>query len=115
MLTIGATPALLTIISKIDLKPVIAKLQELDIFDEKQDAPTGEQLAMMFAEMFTAIAPQLGKIADDIPRFVAAYKGISIEEANKIDLGEFINEIKNDEGIKNFFITALKRRAEQTV
>lgn len=112
MITIGTTPILLTIISKLDLNPLIHKLKSLDIFDEQQKEPSGEQMAVLFAELFTAVAPQLGKIADDIPLFVSAYKEISLDEAKKIDLAEFINEVKNDEGIKSFFTTALRQKAE---
>ena len=58
---------------------------------------------------------KLGKIADDIPPLVAAYKGVSTDEASKLDAAEVIDEIIHDEGIVNFFAKALRRKAGQEV
>lgn len=120
MLTIGVTPILLTIISKLDLNPLIAALKNLEIFDgatNKDEALaqlSGEKLATVAAEMFAAVAPQLGKIANDIPEFVALYKDVSVEEAKKLDLAEVMNELLSDDGIRSFFTRALRKKAEQT-
>jgi len=109
MLTIECTPILFSIISKLDVKPVIEILKGLDIFDENEGV-TGEKAVILGAELFAAIAPQLGKISNDIPELVALYKGITKEEANKLNLAEVISELINDEGIRSFFTVALSRR-----
>ena len=62
-------------------------------------------------EVIVAITPQLGKIADDIPPLVAAYKDVSLDEAKEYDAAEVINEIIYDDAIRNFFKLALRKKA----
>lgn len=119
MLTIGTMPILLTIVSKLDLTPIMDAMKDIDIFngaETKTDALSqlkGEKMATFIAELFAAVAPQLGKIAEDIPVLVAAYKDISVDEAKKLDLADTFAEIYADEGIRTFFTRALRRKAEQ--
>jgi len=119
MLTIKTMPILLTIVSKLDIKPVIEKLKTVDIFENtknKKDAVkqlSKEKVGILAAEIITDLTPQLGKVADDLPQFVAAYKGVSLEEAMELDAAEVINEIINDEGVVTFFKRALRKKAEQ--
>ena len=116
MLTIGTMPILLKIIGKIDIKPVVEKLRNMDVFEETENAEEAvkqlskEKVGSLAMDILTEITPQLGKIADDLPPLVAAYKGVSIEEAVKLDAAVVINEIINDEGIVNFFKTALQKK-----
>lgn len=119
MLTIGTMPLLLKIVAKLDITPVIERLKGADIFEET-DSKEGalkqlskEKVGLLGAEVLMDITPQLGKIADDLPQLVAAYKGVSIEEANKLDAAEVINEIINDDGVTSFFKRALRKKAEQ--
>lgn len=119
MLTIGTLPVLLKIVGKIDIKPIVEKLKDIDIFqdaDNKEDAVkqlSKEKLGLLAFEILGEITPQLGKIADDLPALAAAYKGISIEEARKLDASEIINDLITDEGIKTFFKRALQKKAGQ--
>lgn len=119
MLTIGTMPILLKIVGKLDIKPLIPMLKDLDIFEETEDKEgalaqlSKEKLGVLAFEIVGELAPQLGKIADDLPQLVAAYKGVSLEEASKLDAAEIINEIINDEGVRNFFKTALRKNAGQ--
>lgn len=122
MLNINALPILLKMVSKLDIKPVIKSLKELDIFDDTADTPdkainelSGEKAVECALEALNAILPQLDKIADYIPEFVAMYKGVSIEEAGKIDALLVIDDLIHEEGIKDFFMRALRRKAEQAV
>lgn len=118
MLTIRTMPLLLKIAAKLDLQPVIDRLKTADIFDEVKSGEEAvkqlnrEKLGLLGAEIITEILPQLGKIADDIPPLVAAYKNISVEEAYNLDAIEVIKEIINDEGIVSFFKTALQKNVE---
>ncbi len=119
MLTIGTMPILLKIVGKLDITPVIERLKGVDIFEDSDSAEgalkqlSKEKVGILVAEILTDIAPQLGKIADDFPPLVAAYKGVSLEEANKLDAAEVINEFINDDGIVNFFKNALRKKAGQ--
>ncbi len=122
MLTIGTMPIMLKIVGKLDIKPVISMLKNLDIFEEPKDGEDAkdalkklsrEKVGVLACEVFAEITPQLGKIADDLPPLVAAYKGISVAEAQKLDAAEVINELVNDEGVRSFFKRALRKKAGQ--
>lgn len=119
MLTIKTIPMLLKIVAKLDMKPVINKLKEADIFDEPTGAEDAmkqlskEKVATLAFETLAEITPQLGKIADDLPPLVAAYKCTSIAEAERLDAAEVINEFIRDEGVTTFFKRALRKKAEQ--
>lgn len=119
MLTVGTLPILFKIVGKLDIKPIIPILQAENIFEDAENAAAAkkqlskEKLGLLATKVIAEIMPQLTKIADDIPTFAAAYKGIPEEEAVKLDAAEFINDIINDEGIVRFFTNALRRKAEQ--
>ena len=121
MLTIGTMPIMLKIVGKLDIKPIIPMLKNLDIFEEPKDVEDAkdalkklskEKVGVLACEVLAEITPQLGKIADD-PPLVAAYKGISVAEAQKLDAAEVINELVNDEGVRSFFKRALRKKAGQ--
>lgn len=119
MLTIGTMPILLKIVAKLDIAPVIERLKGADIFVDSDGAKsaisqlTKEKIGLLGAEIITDIAPQLGKIADDLPLLVATYKDIPLEAAKKLDAAVIINEFINDEGILTFFKRAFAKKAEQ--
>ncbi len=119
MLNIETLPLLLKIVSKLDITPIIEKLKTVDVFEEATDAEgakkqlSREKVGTVAMEIIADITPQLGKIADDLPPLVAAYKGVTVEEAKKLDAAEIINEIITDEGIITFFKRALRKKVEQ--
>lgn len=53
------------------------------------------------------IGSQLHLVRDELVKFIAVYKEISEEEAEKVDIVEIIKELMNDEGFTSF----LKRKA----
>lgn len=110
---IKVIPILMNIISKIDLKPVLDKLKDLDIFKEGQDYIEGEQALILGSEIICALSPQLGKISDQVIPFIALYKGIDEEEAKEIDLEDIIQDIMKDTSIISFFKNALHKKVEQ--
>ena len=61
--------------------------------------------------MFAAILPQLDSVSDFLAEFVAAYKGVSVEEAEKLDAIEVIKELIGDSGVLNFFSSALRKES----
>ena len=119
MLTIKTIPTLLKIVGKLDIKPAVEMLKGLDIFEDAKDAKDAmkqfsrEKVGILACEILCELTPQLGKIADDLPPLVAAYKGISVAEAQKLDAAEVINELVNDEGVRSFFKRALRKKAGQ--
>lgn len=62
------------------------------------------------AELMMEIIKKSYKAEKEILDFVAETKGISIEEAEKINLVDFIKEIAQDSGIGNFFKSAAKSK-----
>ena len=117
MLSIATLPVLLKIISKIDLKPIILKIKDIDfnINSENEVEKQKEEYGKLALEIIAELTPQLGKIADDLPDLVAIYKKISLEEAKDLDAIEVIKEIMSDDGILVFFKTALQKNVEQIV
>lgn len=119
MLKIKTIPVLSRIISKLDVKPIVEKLKAADIFKStgsKSEALAeikGEKAVELGFELIAEITPQLDKIGDDFPEFVSLYKGVTIEEAGEYDLAEIVNELINDEGIRNFFSVALRKKVER--
>lgn len=119
MLTIKTMPMLLKIVGKLDIKPAISMLKELDIFEEPTDKGDAmrqlsrEKVGELALAIIAELTPQLGRIADDLPPLVAAYYDISLEEANKKDAAEVINDLIHDEGIVSFFKRALRKKVEQ--
>ena len=107
-------PKLFQIIAKLDLKPLVNKLKELDLGDLKEGKLAEEQYLVLFTEVITELLPQFDKIANDIIPFFAIYNGISEEEAKKLDAGEEISKLINDGAFVNFFKSALRKRVEQT-
>jgi hypothetical protein len=116
MITVKTLPLLLRIVGKLDLKPVIEPLKSMDIFSEPESGEDAlkqlskEKIGVLGMTILAEITPQLGKIADDIPLLIAAYKDIPIGEANKLDSAEVLNDIIHDDGIKTFFSRLLKKK-----
>ena len=104
MLTIGTMPILLKIVGKLDITPVIERLKGVDIFEDSDSAEGA--LKQLSKE-------KVGILGAEILTDIAAYKGVSLEEANKLDAAEVINEFINDDGIVNFFKNALRKKAGQ--
>lgn len=118
MLNIKSMSILLRITSKLDLTPVISTLKDADIFKDaksKEDALaqlTSEKAGELAANALNALLPQLGVIADFLPELVAAYKGVSIEEAESLDAFAVLDEIIHDEGMRSFFNRALRDKGK---
>ena len=119
MLKVKTIPVLSRMIAKLDVRPILTKLKEADIFKSagnKKEALAeikGEKAVELGFELIAEIMPQLDRIGDDIPEFISLYKGVSLEEAGEMDFTEILNEVVHDEGIRNFFDTALRRKVEQ--
>ena len=117
MINLKAITILMKITARLDLKPAINALQELDIFEATDDK--AEAIAQLNAENAYKIAvsvlptlmPQLDIVADFLPQLVAAYKHISVTEAEEADAIETLKEICTDEGLRAFFSTALRKKA----
>lgn len=119
MLTVKTIPILSKMLAKIDVKPILKLLKEADIFKNAKDKKEaleelkGEKGVELGLKVVGEILPQLGEIGDDIPKFIALYKGVDLKEAENMDFSEVLGEIIHDEGIRRFFSNVLRRRAEQ--
>lgn len=119
MLSIRTMPLLMKIAAKLDTKPIIERLKDMDVFSETQNDDgtvtrelDREKVGLLGVEVFAEVVPQLGKVADDLPPLVAAYKNISIEDALDLDAMEVLKEIVTDTGVMSFFKSALQKKVE---
>lgn len=120
MLSIRTIPLLMKIAAKLDTTPIIEKMKGLDVYNETKNNDgtvtrelDREKVGLLGVEVFAELIPQLGKVADDLPQLVAAYKNISIEDALDLDAVEVLKEIAADTGVVNFFKSALQKKVEQ--
>ena len=119
MLSIRTIPLLMKIAAKLDTTPIIEKMKGVDVYNEtKNDDGTvtreldREKVGLLGVEVFAELIPQLGKVADDLPILVAAYKNIPIEDALDLDAMEVLKEIVTDTGVMSFFKSALQKKVE---
>ncbi len=92
MLTLNQGLKLSAINDKLDLK----------ITDPKASQ---EQIG---ADLMMQIISKAHKAEKEIYAFVAEIKGITQQEAENVDLVQFIKEIASDAGVVNFFKSAVK-------
>ncbi|MGM9681545.1 MAG: hypothetical protein ACI3XR_08575 [Eubacteriales bacterium] len=115
MIKIKLIPILTRMVAKIDMKPIIDIMSDPDMVKATGDAQNDLSTAKMKlgTGLIAELLRQSDKIGEDLPEFVAIYKGVSVEEAGEMDLMEIVAEIANDEGIKRFFTGALRRKVDQ--
>jgi len=92
---------MLTLKQGIKLSAIIDKL-DLKITDPKADANK------VGADLMMQIVAKAHKAEKEIYAFVAEIRGITPQEAEKIDLVQFIKEMASDTGVVNFFKSAVK-------
>ena len=90
----------MTLKQGIKLSAIIDKL-DLKITDPKADANK------IGADLMMQIISKAHKAEKEIYAFVAEVKGITAQEAENIDLVQFIKEIASDAGVINFFKSAV--------
>lgn len=91
---------MLTLKQGLKLSAIIDKL-DLKITDPKADANK------VGADLMMQIISKAHKAEQEIYAFVAEAKGITQQEAEKVDLIGFIKEIAADAGVVNFFKSAV--------
>ena len=92
---------MLTMKQGLKLSAIIDKL-DLKITDPKSDANK------VGADMMMQIISKAHKAEQEIYAFVAETKGITPQEAEKVDLVQFIKDVASDTGVMNFFKSAVK-------
>ena len=92
---------MLTLKQGLKLSAIIDKL-DLKITDPKADANK------VGADLIMQIIAKAHKAEKEIYAFVAEAKGITQQEAENVDLVQFIKEIASDAGVINFFKSAVK-------
>lgn len=119
MLKVKSMPALVSIVGKLDIKPIVEKLKNIDIFDSAKNADeakaqlTSEKIAEIGFEVIAEIAPQLPKISGDIVELIATHNNVTIEEAGELDLIKSIKDLVTDSGVMSFFSELLRKKAER--
>ena len=94
---------MLTLKQGLKLSAIIDKL-DLKIADPKADANK------VGADLMMQIISKAHKAEQEIYAFVAETKGITPQEAEKVDLVQFIKEMASDTGVVNFFKSAVKSK-----
>jgi len=89
----------ITIKQGIKLSAIIDKL-EIGITNPEGDA---FQIA---ADLIVQVISKAHKAETEIYSFISDIKNVTSKEAEKVDLAEFINEVKEIPGIKDFFKSA---------
>ncbi len=92
---------MLTLKQGLKLSAIIDKL-DLKITDPNA---TQEQIG---ADLMMQIISKAHKAEQEIYAFAADIKGVSVEEAESIDLIQFVKELVSDAGVVNFFTSAVK-------
>lgn len=92
---------MLTMKQGLKLSAIIDKL-DLKITDPKASADK------VGADLMMQIVAKAHKAEQEIYAFVAEIKGITPQEAEKVDLIGFTKEIASDTGVINFFKSAVK-------
>ena len=92
---------MLTLKQGIKLSAIIDKL-DLKITDPKASADK------VGADLMMQIISKAHKAEQEIYAFVAETKGITPQEAENVDLVQFIKEMASDTGVVNFFKSAVK-------
>ncbi len=111
MLKIKLVPIIFETVAKLDLHPAMEAIKQLykpDVQKDKEELQT----QMGFA-IIDSLAPQLGVLGDAIPKLVAAYKGITEEEAGELDAWEEIKAIASDTGVIKLFQFALQKKSSE--
>jgi len=91
---------MLTLKQGIKLSAIIDKL-DLKITDPKASADK------VGADLMMQIISKAHKAEQEIYAFVAETKGITPQEAENVDLVQFIKEMASDTGVVNFFKSAV--------
>ena len=81
----------------------------IDKLDIKISNPNGKP-EEIGADLMMQIISKAHKAEKEIYAFVAEIRGITPQEAEKIDLVQFIKEMASDAGVLNFFKSAVKSK-----
>lgn len=110
MIKTKALPIILRVVSKLEAKPMIEKLKQLDLKSlDKGQKLSNEDAALLLAEMTAEFLPQLGKIEKDIIPLIASLKDVSEEDASNLDMFEVLKEIANDKELIGFFKSSWRK------
>lgn len=94
---------MLTLKQGLKLSAIIDKL-DLKITDPKADANK------VGADLMMQIISKAHKAEKEIYAFVAEIKGITPQEAENVDLAQFVKELVSDSGVASFFKSAVKSK-----
>lgn len=113
MIKAKALPVILGVVSKIDARPIISRLKQVDLKSLETGKLSNEDMALLGTEILAEVLPQLDKIKDDIVPLIAACKDITLEDAGNLSAIDSLEEIFNDEDLVRFFKKSLKKKIAQ--
>ncbi len=99
MLTFKMVKPLGGVLKRLDTQAMVEQLKGIDIHDEN----AAEQVGITIVGM---ILPKVEDVADDLVKLVAAYKGVSFEEALEMDPLSTLKELFSEPGFSDFFRSA---------
>ncbi len=110
MLKIKLLPVIFGIVGKLDLQPALAGIKNAYAAQANEQDTEELKTEIGFA-IIESLLPQIGKVADDLPKLVAVYKGITVEEAGELDAIEEIKALAADAGVLKVFQSALQAKS----
>ncbi len=96
MLTFAMIKPLGGILKRIDVASVMEAIQEVDL----QQPTAAEQAGRI---ILTLVLPKVEDVADDLTRLCATYKGVTYDEALKLNAIGTIKELFSEAGFVDFF------------
>ncbi len=96
MISLGMVKPLGAILKKLNAKELMEKLGKIDFRNPQGQEELGK---MLIGE----IIEHLEDVADDLVRLCAAYKGITVAEAEKQDALKILKDLFSEDGIGDFF------------
>ncbi|MFY0758729.1 hypothetical protein AB1K32_07600 [Metabacillus dongyingensis] len=106
MITLKQGIKLSAIIDKLDLKIKTKVENEQGEFEQLSQEEVGADLIMQFVR-------KAYKAEHEVYKFVAEYKKCSVQEAEDVDIVEFVKGLFSDEATVNFFKSAVTSSVQE--
>ncbi|GHV27600.1 hypothetical protein FACS18948_5250 [Clostridia bacterium] len=120
MITLNMVKPIGGLLKRLDIKTIVERLKVLDASKLSGDLPDADtdagksareeresETARLGEILLVGIAERLEDAADDLIKLCAAYKGVTFEEAAKLDALATLSEIVRESGFIPFFKSAV--------
>ena len=106
MITFAMVKPLGGLLHRLDIKELMDDIGSVDMSEEGATEKLGKMIIYK-------IIDNLEVCSDDLVKLVAAYKGVTFEEALKLDMIETVRELFSEEGFTDFFKSAVRRASRE--